>query len=402
MAGIDFITSNPATDAYQKAERLRRESDLSDLKLATGETELDERRLTQPTRLRRMEADTSLSETRAQTARDEAPYAAPRAAAGLRSATAGALRSENAWFKESLDRLDKGDVEGARQLASLYKQEIPDEAINSAEFRKTLRDAEDYAEKTYKGRPKDRANYFARAVEDYKQKKAAGIRIDPSAPYTVPGAPEPQETATTFANRFEPLARTEVGPDGKPVTGTVSFDRSSGTYGDFQPGEVRKLSGSGGGASGRKITGTEAIINELRAENPALSYQDALAIAKRSGQSVDALTLRKEAIALSAAKSDVNFLTNPDATIEKYRSKYGLGAAAPGPGPQSGVVRPPAPSPQMPSQMSPGDGGKPLNIQVPPLPPNLPTGLQYQYSPSRRQLRDELGRTYDINGNLVG
>lgn len=81
--------------------------------------------------------------------------------------------------------------------------------------------------------------------------------------------------------------------------------------------------GKGGPGSGV----TERIIASLRQENPDLSYADALGIVKRSGLSPDAITLRKEALALSAAKADINYFKDPDATIEKYRKKFGVGSA---------------------------------------------------------------------------
>lgn len=420
VQGLDFITSNPATDAYQKAEKAVRENDLSDLKLATGTQELDEKKLTQPTRLRQLEANTSTAETGAETAKAEAPYAAPLKAAGLRSATAAATNSEMAGFYKSLEALNAGDVEGAKEIARQSGHDLPQAVIDDAVTRKDVTEAAKTYQSVYEKRPRDWVTAMNSYLAERKRMREAGqTKSDPSTVYAAPGLPEPQE-ASDFKSRFEMVPGTRTSPDtGQPEQGYIHHDRTSGDT-SFVSGTT--LTGKAGGAGGGRTSMTERMTQDLIAaaakEGRALSLEDALGIIKRSGQSPDVLTLRKEALALSAAKEDIGFTRNPLPTLEKYRQQYGLPPAgsqpAPAPGPQSsrvvgpnetipGVTTAPAPnpSPQRPAMMAPGNGSKPLDIQAPPIPANLPQGVQYSWSPARQQFRDELGRIYDKNGTPV-
>lgn len=123
--------------------------------------------------------------------------------------------------------------------------------------------------------------------------------------------------------------------EGKPMI----YDRRSG---DWKTGDKKLMAKPGvGGRTGQ----TSEIIAELRRENPNLSYADALALVKRAPPDADKATLRREGLALQAAKADLGYMTNPDATIEKYRQKYGLGTAPAGGAPAAPAAAPsPAPS----------------------------------------------------------
>jgi hypothetical protein len=98
------------------------------------------------------------------------------------------------------------------------------------------------------------------------------------------------------------------------------------TQAPLTPEEKMSLSGRGGAG---RVGQTETIIQNLRTENPNLTYREAYDIVKRSGSSPDVLNIRREALALSAAKADMEYFTKPDETIEKYRRKYGVVAVPP-------------------------------------------------------------------------
>lgn len=436
---LDLITSNPALDAYNKAEELALKAELQDQKMRASIREEREAQDTWGQRQRKIEADTSLSEIRTQGAADELPtvgpraqtalrtakagadtaeaeasVALPKAQAGLRSTQAAAASAENAWFSKSIELASKGDIEGAKAIAAQYGHTIPDEYLNDADMRAEGEQARKDAVWRHKDRPQDQDVYIRGRIEEALKRKAAGGRAsDPAASINVPGAPTPQETSD-FRSRYESINRSMVDESGKAVVRPYKMDRSTGDatpmFNDGQDGAVARPSGlrAAGGAGVGSSSATERIISELMQRGH--SYEESLAMAKRA-PNADQLALRKEALALSAAKADVNYMTNPAQTIKKYRQEYGIGVdapapVAPAPGPQSSVISStptagPNTSPQRPEMMSPGNGQKPLDIQSPPLPPNLPQGVQYSWSPARQQFKDELGRVYDKNGNPV-
>lgn len=132
-----------------------------------------------------------------------------------------------------------------------------------------------------------------------------------------------------------------VDDKGNTVKGLYQFNPDTREY-DFKPGKVIQKGPAGGPKEGQ----TERLISELRKENPNLTYQEALALTKRAPNG-DQTLLRRESLALSAAKADIGYLRDPSATLEKWRKQYGLGAppAAPGPGgaPPPGKLTPPPP-----------------------------------------------------------
>jgi hypothetical protein len=203
-------------------------------------------------------------------------------------------------------------------------------------------------------------------------------------------------------SNFDPQNVVQTGPDGKPVVKPYVFDRRKGTARPMRDDDGNEISGEVArpgthSTDGTTKTGvTERVIAELRKENPNLTYQDALSLTKRA-PSGDRDLLRREALALSAAKADTAYLTNPSQVIEKYRKQYGLNSpAAPSATPAPPVARPAA---QRPDMMTKGDGHKPLDIAIPPRPASVPAGSAY--SPSRRQWRTPDGKVLDASGNPV-
>lgn len=435
---LDLITSNPALDAYQKAEELALKAELQDQKMRQSIREEREAQETYGTRLRKLEADTSGAEVRTQAAKDELPYVAPKAATslrqakataditeaearvapekaqiGLRRSRADAQNTELAPFYKSIELLEKGDIDGARLIANHSNMTIPEEFLNDAELRSEVVRAAKEASQLYDKRPQDQQAFIKGRITAAMERRQRGERAsDPRAAYDAPGAPVPQETSD-FRSRFEMLPTARKNPEtGEQENGYLQHDRSSGDH-EFVSGFTAQgrggLRGAGAGAS----SATERIITELMQRGH--SYEESLAMAKRA-PNADAMALRREGLALQAAKADPTYMTNPAQTIQKYRKEYGISTDAPvapkpPPGPQSSVAPPtvisstptagPTTSPQRPDLMSPGNGQKPIDIQAPPLPANLPQGVQYSWSPARQQFRDELGRVYDRNGNPV-
>ncbi len=107
--------------------------------------------------------------------------------------------------------------------------------------------------------------------------------------------------------------------NGKPL----SFDTKSGKY--FHPDTGQPLAPGEKVLSRRTPTTAwrETAIAQIRKENPALTYSEALAMTQRAPQG-DMIAVRKENMALSAAKADIKYATQPLPTIAKYRKMYGL------------------------------------------------------------------------------
>ena len=96
--------------------------------------------------------------------------------------------------------------------------------------------------------------------------------------------------------------------------------------GVYQVGPDNRL--YGGTGSGSEAGQTERIVSALRSENPDLSYAEALALAQ-SAPNKSADILRRESLALTAAKEDPDFAVDSEATLNKWRTFYGLEGPAP-------------------------------------------------------------------------
>ena len=338
MPLVDFISSNPAIDEFNRANKVADDRTTQDLANKTAAFKLQTDQAEAPLKLKQLTADTAFAGTRAETAAAAAPYAGPKAAAEVastRASTANTISEMNARtaklhmdaFTQGLDLLDRGDVEGAKRIAASVGDTIPDAVIGNSQMRAAMKSITATAQQFYPNRPKDQMSYIHAHINELAEQQQRGQQPNPqTAPYQqVPGAPE------------------------VPVQG----------------GQVQGE--------------TERIIGSLRQENPQLSYADAVAIAKRAPNG-DTLTLRKETLALNAAKADGRYLDNPIPTLEEWRQRYGLQpqqGGAPGAPPQQG-----------------GAPGAP-----PQRPQSVPQGSAF--SPSRNQWRDPQGNLYDANGQRV-
>jgi len=103
--------------------------------------------------------------------------------------------------------------------------------------------------------------------------------------------------------------------------------------------DANRASGGNGGV-------TQGIIKNLMAENPDLSYEDALALAKGGKNNNDDMNnIRKETLAQNAYKNGIPIKGNPNPGLDDYRKMYGVKTPA---APQ---VNAPTPAAGKPTQM---------------------------------------------------
>jgi len=283
---------------------------------------------------------------------------------GMLSAGLGMMASNN---PSALGAIGEGGLQGVKQYADAKKSK----QSNEIQARKLIQDAEQFAkgidlrEKTLK----ETERYHNIVGEDRKEtvaerKRAAQERSD-----------DRRDAASRTAYPGEGLDG-----EGKTVKGLYQFNPDTREY-DFKPGKViQKGAGSGAAKEGQ----TERLIKQLKEENPNLTTAEAIALTKRAPDG-DQMAIRRESLALSAAKADLGYLRDPSGTLEKWRKQYGLGAAPAAPGATA-----PAAAPKPPPAAT---------AAPPPRPATVPPGSQY--SPSRKMWRDPSGKIYDAAGNPV-
>ena len=330
MPLVDFISSNPAIEEFNRANKVADDRTTQDLANKTAAFKLQTDQAEAPLKLKQLTADTAFAGTRAETAAAAAPYAGPKAAAEVassRASTANTISEMNQRtaklhmdaFTQGIEAIDRGEPDVAKRIAASVGDTIPDEIINNSQMRAAVKNITATAQQFYPNRPKDQMSYIHAHINELAEQQQRGQQPNPqTAPYQeVPGAPAIPEQVVPY------------------------------------------------NATGE----TERIIGAIRQENPSLSYADAVAIAKRAPNG-DTLALRKEKLALDAAKSDSNYLTDPIATLEGWRKRYGLQ-------PQQGDA--PGAPPQRPQSVPQGSA----------------------FSPSRNQWRDPQGNLYDVQGNRL-
>lgn len=324
---VNYITEDPAIAEFNRANKVADEETQRDIANKSAAFNLQQSQAEGPLKLRAMTAA-------AQTAEAKAPYAGQEAAADLaakRASTASTISGMNnaqarlhmEAFTKSMDALDQGDVEGAKRISQSVGDQLPDQVIQNSQMRAAIKAITAQAQQLYPNRPKDQMAYIHAHIGELASRAQSGQAIEPqTAPYRqAPGAPEIPETS--------------INPHGQ--------------------GE------------------TERIISNLQADykqrtGKDLSYQDAVALAKRAPNG-DQMTLRRETLALDAAKADPNYASDPQGTLSGWRQRYGLPAMA-------------------------GQQGA-----APQRPPTVPEGSAY--SPSRNMWRDPQGNLYDANGQRV-
>jgi hypothetical protein len=310
MPQPDFITTNPAVDEFNRANAVATQQQNADLEQQGKQTANAQAALTLKTTAAEAPSKLKMLNAQADTAATTAQYAPAEARAKIAEMNTRTAQVHVENFYKSLDLLNSGDIDGAQAFAAKNGETLPPEVVQNAQVRAAVSQIAAKAKEIYPNRPKDQMAYMHSYISTMAAQQAQGKPInDPTAPYTVPNAPEPPE------------------------------------MGGIKTGE------------------TQQIIQSIMAANPGMSYEQAVAAAHGKA---DEGELRRETLALSAAKADTNYAADPAATLAKWRTSYGL---APMPG-------------------APG--------AAPARPPSVPQGSAY--SPSRRMWRDPQGNLYDGNG----
>lgn len=277
MADPQFITSNPAVDEYNRANKLATDQANADLeqqgKQLANQTAAFNLKTSQseaPTRLRMLNAQTQTAETNAQ-------YAAPEAKARLANiysdiSNRDATRHMEV-FTKSMDLLNSGNIDAAKALAAQNRETIPDAVVQNAAVRDGLTQLTQRAQQIYPGRPKDQMVWLHSHIEELSKRAASGQQPDPSLGYQqLPGDPVPPEIG------------------------------------------------------GQKFGETQQIISSIMQANPGMTYEQAVAAAHGKA---DEQELRRETLALNAAKADgENYLKDPVGTLNAWRQRYGLAPMA--------------------------------------------------------------------------
>jgi len=310
---LDFITGNPAMEAYQAGQKF--DTDQETKTLAN-----DFSRASNPTRLRQMNlnADTTAAELPGHVADTTVkvgtvPYRiqeqANTARAGVANAdTAEATRdvavatvpdkiqqqgplrtrldeahatnAEMEPLHKELALLERGDIQGAIYAAAARGQTIPTEVLNDATTRQYYVEAGKYAEKMYPNRPQAQHDSILMFLEGVKRAKAAALAtgqpesaFDPASLFSVPGAPTPAETSG--AHNFDVINRSETDENGKPVVRSYKIDKRTGEMTPVE-GEGGFSRATGAGAGGSKSVYTQKRMDWLSVhpgdEQGALDY----------------------------------------------------------------------------------------------------------------------------------
>ncbi len=205
MPDLPFITSNPAIDEYNRANKVASDEENAQLeqqgKVLSNKTaafNLDTAQTQAPLKLRELTANTGIAETNAQ-------YAGPKAKAEI--ARSGA-ETANAYseidnrraqhhmevFTKSLDLANSGDIASAKALAAQDGQQIAPGVLENAQVRAGLTQLTQRAQQLYPNRPKDQMVWLHSHISTLAQAAQSGQAVDPTAAFTqLPGDPEPQE-----------------------------------------------------------------------------------------------------------------------------------------------------------------------------------------------------------------
>jgi hypothetical protein len=290
MPDVQFITSNPAIDEFNRANQVAADQQAKDLNLQKAQVDTALTTAAAPTKLRTINAQADLATTNAAKGAAELPYAGPLAAARVnqanastRASLAAAKNSEMQGFYKSLDLANSGDMEGAKAVAARTGQKIPDEVLNNANLRATITAVAKRAQELYPNRPANQQAYIKAQMDTLQLLVQSGQHPDAvMQPYVMPqGAPQPPDMAAP----------------------------------------------KGGGEIERIISNLQEEY-ALKHPGKQLSYADAVSMARR-GSRADEASLQRERLASSAARADPAFATDPQTTLEKWRTQYGLPSKIP-------------------------------------------------------------------------
>ena len=370
---VNFITGNPALDAYLKANKATSEQEKTAAEVAYLKQHTQQSEQEQPTRLRKLGAEATTAETEAQTGKATAPYAAPQAQSKTRLNAAEATKAETeaqtgqataplavptakarldqikagvaemdvntanvriGIFQKELAQAATGDIEGAKAIATAGGlQPFSDHALQDAQTRSTISNTIATAQELYPNRPKDQLTYIASHLAMLGDQKKQGQ------------APNPQTSPYEQA----------PGQPAVPETGGAAQD------------------------------GTERIMASIKAEHQDWPQEKIVAAAHGL---VDQQRIETERLAQHAATSDPAYRRDPAGTIKKWREYYGMQPQ--GGGQQQYSNGATATNLQTGQKIVFSNGqwvdassGKPINAPAAPQPAQAPAGAQASAAPPR-------------------
>lgn len=263
-----------------------------------------------------------------------------------------------------MERLADGDVQGGQYWATKAGANIPPELLQNASFWQGTKMA-----KQFYGDDMERGHKFAQAYVtaqgDPIARMQAGIAQAGPPVNRVSWTTVTMEDGVYQVNPYTGQRRLIgqayraptflTGQDGALFTlkpGNQQVQPVTTSTGEpFKGSKFGARPGAGGGT-------VDFIAQKLMAEDPSLSYAEAVGLARRAPNDQ---TLPLERLALQAAKQDRNFRRDPDGTLAHWRQRYGLpaeqeGAPAPAnPNPTQTAQHPVAP--QAPAATVPSGGG---------------------------------------------
>ncbi|MER8602782.1 hypothetical protein NKH48_03170 [Mesorhizobium sp. M1233] len=310
MADIQFIRDNPATEAFQRGQRVYQDLLTTDIANDGRMQQNAEQAAGMPSRLRALDANAGYDQTRADVAAQTAPYdvAVARenaAQAPIKTGDAALSASENqatsadriAQTKQNtrlgevkvdsaaldgtykvIDLLDQGDVVTARAVAKQLGVDLPDQIVNNRLVIKQLKALSEQAKTQYPNSPKRQQQFMTEAVKGLTSGTGADQnRADPTYPFKVDNAPEPDmDAATGRAGR--PL-QFQVVQDAAKALGYSDEDAFAIASGRKPPTDVDLMN------LARQLTSMEMPSSDFRTspEDRRQRYQAILADLK-SGQ----------------------------------------------------------------------------------------------------------------------
>lgn len=360
---------------------------------------------TVPSRIQDSQAGSRLRTVTADVAQETAM---PIARANVRQHEAAATNTKLLALYKQIELLNAGHIDQAKAVGEQAGMPLPDDVAQNAELRAGISQAAQRAKELYPNRPRDQEVYMQAAIATLRQRVTEGQPAnDPTAPYSVPGAPQPQEQASGVHN-YEIINRQETDAQGKPVVRSYRHDRRTGEVTPVEgEGAFQKPTGAGGGAGGRQSVYQQKVSDWL-AVHPG-DQQGAMEFAAGRRQLSGAEMVRSaRAQAISEINGNMqlrfrneaerNAVINQRAeqNLQRMQQANARPAGAPAPAqPQPTPAPAPQPAPQpAPAPVQPQPTAPKSEQRV--RPATVPPGSAY--SPSRQMWRSPDGQFFDGNG----
>lgn len=217
MSNVNFITSNPAIQAFQDQQNHLQRQQANDLRLRREQMELAEQEAMRGYRMEeaglRMEGlrrdNTEANATsldRVTQSGQNTQLGGQRLQAGEQSLEAGQRKNDLAPFYESIDLIKAGNYEAAKQIAKGMtdpgQHGVIDTMIDNAQYREAFVRLVDTARNDYASNPAAQQEFILKGLQQILSQEATIDRTDPAAPQRVQDAPERPTSATGTGNRL--------------------------------------------------------------------------------------------------------------------------------------------------------------------------------------------------------